>query len=358
MRRIATVLLVLLAGCKPDANNSDALKERMSKAVPLIDSLPLPVASAHGAVPSIARSDNGSLYFLSSDSTVMIYSSGNAPIREFKVPPKGPRWTGHAKAMAIYGDSLVGFLSSDGLSIIVARLQAPQASWSVSLPAVAFDIRLSAGGAHVASFAGDSGVIWRIPNSDTITTSSFRQPKSYAAYPQLRKLLGDFVFHANRRSGLWLFPADAHLFFWFPSGRPDSIYLPPRRRFGTQAAEKIKDTTTASLEALRSQVSVPRFVGVLSDTTALVVFRDSTSTPTERSTWTYYALIVNAKRSQVCLDILMPQLANREAKFLLHQDSLVAIATSDNHAPSKMLMRFRFKIDVASCTWMGVQRGI
>ena len=45
MRRIATVLLVLLAGCKPDANNSDALKERMSKAVPLIDSLPLPVAS-------------------------------------------------------------------------------------------------------------------------------------------------------------------------------------------------------------------------------------------------------------------------------------------------------------------------
>ena len=352
------VMALLLASCKSDTHTSGEVNEQMSKAMVFIDSLPLPVASESGAIPAVARSDNGSLYFLSSDSTVTIYSSANTPTREFRVPPRSSRWTGRAKAVAVYADSLIGFLSSDGRAITIASLRSQQAQWSVALPAAAFDIRLSAGGAHVASFAGDSGVIWRIPNSDTVSSSSLRQPPSYATYPQLRAPLGDFVFHANRRSGMLIFPADAHLFFWFPSGRPDSIYLPPRRRFGTQAVERLKSASPASLEALRLQVSIPRFVGVLSDSTALVVYRDSTSTPKEPSTRTYYALIVNAKRSRVCLDISMPHLANREVRFLLHQDTLEAIASSNNRPSNTSLSRFRFRIAIESCGWIGVQRGI
>ena len=352
------VMALLLASCTSDTRTSGEVNEQMSKAMVFIDSLPLPVASASTVIPSVARSENGSLYFLTSDSTVTIYSSVNTPTREFRVPPRASHWTGRAKSIAVYADSLIGFLSSDGRAITIASLRSQQALWSAALPTVAFDIRLSAGGAHVASFAGDSGAILRISNSDTVSASALRQPPTYATYPQLRALLGDFVFYANRRSGMLIFPADAHLFFWFPSGRPDSIYLPPRRRFGTQAVERLKSASPASLEALRSLVSIPRFVGVLSDSTALLVYRDSTSTPHEPSTRTYYALIVNAKRSRVCLDISMPHLANREVRFLLHQDSLEAIASSDNRASNKSLSRSRYKIALESCGWVGVQRGI
>lgn len=110
--------------------------------------------------------------------------------------------------------------------------------------------------------------------------------------------------------------------------------------------------------SLRSKISLPQFVGVLSDSIALVVYRDSSVAKPALPAWLYYAVIVNAKRSQVCLDMTLPEVAGREAKFALHADTLEVLAGSRPAMSDCALTRLRYRIAIASCTWLGVQPGI
>ena len=94
------------------------------------------------------------------------------------------------------------------------------------------------------------------------------------------------------------------------------MYIPPFRRPGTVALEQ--GSTSASTRT-RAQLSLPLPIDVLWDSAALIVFRNTVAKSTG-ARFMYFTAIVNAKRSHVCLDIVLPQLVNRNARFFLAKD--------------------------------------
>lgn len=330
---------------------------KMPRAAVWIDSTTVDHAWMSRRVPSMAISTNGTLYYLRDDSTIAAFSSVTRAVHDRAIPQRRLGWSGRANRLAVFGDSLLGLLSTDGRELAVAELQSAQMLWTATLPSPAFDLRLSAGGVHVASFASDSARVYRIKARDVIDRIEARLPDSYRTQPTLRAVVPGFVFSADRNSGLWMFPGDGHLFLWFPSGTTSRTYIPPLRRLGTVAIDGNEQPIQAD-STLRSKISLPRYVSVLSDSIAIALYRDSVTATARSPSVSYFVTLVNVKRSQVCADILLPHLSDRNAEFVLVRDTLYALATVIASKPAQRLTRIRYHLRVPACTWLGVQPGL
>jgi hypothetical protein len=346
--------LLVSASCDSSTPRPSAFGMPVPPAMVFLDSSRLSLSWPSAEPPLSAVSASGTLYLISDDSTVSVFSETGAHLSELRVPMGALGSGRRPKALAVMGDSLISYLSEDGRTVALQKLPTGEVQWSRQLLATSFDVQLSAGVVHTASYDGDSATIIRHVSSDSTLITVVAKPDAYRMHSGLQAALGNYVFNADRSTGVLMFPGDAHVFFWFPSGRQSRMYVPPLRRLGTVALEE--GSTSASAHT-RTQVSLPQFIDVLTDSTALIVYRDSSAQATTRRL-TYFTAIINAKRSQVCLDIELPQLANRNVRFFLRKDTLEALVLGDVASSNTSITRMRYRVSVAACAWLGVQPGI
>ncbi len=329
----------------------------MPRSIILLDSTVIDSAWRAAELPSVVVSPGGAIRFLRNDSTESYFPPLNGETLALRVPIKSARWSGHAKAIAVYRDSLVGYLGVDGRSVAVVDISTGRTLWSALLLGEAFGLQLSPDGVYVASIDQDSAFIRRVVQANTRVVGEIRLPASYEKHATLGSVVSNYLFHVDRQAVMWMFPGDARMFFSYPSLTEGRLYIPPLRRMGTVALEEA-DSSTIVTKALRGKISLPQFFGVLSDSTALILYRDSTAVPKDGAAWIYYGVVAHTRRSQVCLDVTLPQLTARSASFALHSDTLEVLAGPVMNSPSSTLTRLRYRIDVKACTWLGVQPGM